>query len=300
MERTAGACSAAAQAVVQRSLSSVTVVIATRNRWSTLRRTLDELSALPDQPQLIVVDNASSDGSPQRVRDAYPDVDVVALPANAGAAGRNVGVRLASTALVAFADDDSWWAGGALTAAAAVMDADPAIGLIAACVLVGSDQLLDPTSAQMARGPLAYRGRPVVTGFLACAVVVRRAAFLAVGGFEPFLLIGGEEEMVAADLADAGWKLVYEPGIVAHHHPSTVRDSSARRQLLARNSVLTAGLRYSASQTGRRVGRLARPGGIADAGAGLLGATRLAPWAAAHRRPVSGATEAGFVGRPGR
>ena len=52
---------------------------------------------------------------------------------------------------------------------------------------------------------------PSILGFLACAVVVRRSAFLDVGGFDDVVFFGGEEERVALDLAAAGWGLATCP-----------------------------------------------------------------------------------------
>ncbi|MEU4385604.1 glycosyltransferase [Promicromonospora sp. NPDC023805] len=68
---------------------------------------------------MILVDNGSADGSVDAVAAAHPDVTVIRLPRNVGAAVRTVGVRAARTQFVAFADDDSWWAPGALRAAVA-------------------------------------------------------------------------------------------------------------------------------------------------------------------------------------
>jgi glycosyltransferase involved in cell wall biosynthesis len=83
----------------------VTVVIATRDRAGKLRRTLGELAALPDRPRVIVVDNASRDGTAGIVRRLYPDVAVIRLRRNRRAAARTLG---AATRYVAFSDDDSW------------------------------------------------------------------------------------------------------------------------------------------------------------------------------------------------
>jgi GT2 family glycosyltransferase len=57
-------------------------------------------------------------------------------------------------------------------------------------------------------------------GFLAGASVVRRSAFLAVSGFEPRFFFGGEEAMVVAELAAAGWALAYVNEVVIYHYPS--------------------------------------------------------------------------------
>lgn len=113
--------------VPSRESCRVTVVIATRDRAPELLGTLDRLSRLPERPPVIVVDNASRDGSADAVRSAFPAVPVVALPANRGGAARNTGARLATTSYVALSDDDSWWAPGALGRAVEVLDRHPGL-----------------------------------------------------------------------------------------------------------------------------------------------------------------------------
>ena len=49
-------------------MENITIVIVTRNRVDTLLWTLSKLTALPEKPPIIVVDNASDDGTPRRVR----------------------------------------------------------------------------------------------------------------------------------------------------------------------------------------------------------------------------------------
>jgi GT2 family glycosyltransferase len=196
---------------------------------------------------VLLVDNASDDGTPGLVRARFPRVQVIELARNLGAVARNVGVREATTPYVAFADDDSWWAPGALHRAAALFDAHPRLGLVAGAILVGEDEHLDPVCAQMAASPLPIETDlpgPPVLGFVACGSVVRREAYLAAHGFDDVVEFAGEESRLAMDLAAQGWGLAYVAGVVAHHHPSADREHSAsRRSRLARNQLLTAMMR---------------------------------------------------------
>jgi N-acetylglucosaminyl-diphospho-decaprenol L-rhamnosyltransferase len=232
--------------------SSVTIVIATRNRADTLIKTLAKLDGLADQPPVIVIDNASTDGTSACVGAAFPHVRVLSLPRNLGAAARNCGVALSSTPFVAFSDDDSWWAEGALAAAVDAARAEPHAGLVAARVLVGHEERTDPVSAAMAASPLGRR----VVGFLACAAIVRRDAFLDAGGFDYRLGIGGEEELLALDLAAIGWDCIYAPQVVAYHYPGprSAGDNRQQRQML--NSLIVAAPRR------RTVSALARWGNV--------------------------------------
>ncbi len=260
----------------------MTVVIATRDRRATLLSTLEHLRALPDAPALIVVDNGSVDGSPAAVRRAVPEARVIELSTNRGVAARNIGVAAATTPLIAFCDDDSWWKSGALIRAAHWFADYPKLGLLAARILVGPEARLDPTCGRMARGPkLPGAPGPAVSGFLACAVVFRREALLAAGGFEERFGLGGEEALLTMDLLAAGWTAAYADDVVAHHHPHP-GDRPGRVRVTVRNDLWTAWLRRPLSVAARStVGALAprHLGGLVDALAG-------SGWVLRERRPL--------------
>ncbi|MFI2432912.1 glycosyltransferase family 2 protein [Streptomyces sp. NPDC018693] len=223
----------------------VGVVIATRDRAAGLARTLDHLLDLPERPEIVVADNASSDGTREMVARRYPQVRVVRLPSNRGAPARTHGVRALRTPYVAFSDDDSWWAPGALDRAARLFDEHGRLGLIAGRTLVGPDDRPDPLDDVLAGSPLGpatdLPGTQVL-GFLACAAVVRRSAYLDAGGFDPLLFFGGEETLLAYDLAARGWGVVHCPDVVAHHHPDPAPRTD-RPAVQRRNALLTAWLR---------------------------------------------------------
>lgn len=268
----------------------VTVVMITRDRRDATLSTLERLHALPGRPPVIVVDNGSSDGTADAVARRMPDVEVVALGRNLGAAGRNVGVERARTPYVAFADDDSWWEPGALMLAADVFNRHPRLGLLAARTLVGPDGEDDPLNAQLAAAPLGRQPDlpgPTVLGFLACAAVVRRAAFLEVGGFHAAFEVGGEESLLALDLAAKGWGLAYVPDVVARHDPEPQGERPGRRARQLRNDLWAAWLRHPAGLAARATARVARTA-VADPAArsALVQAVRATPWVVRDRRPV--------------
>lgn len=219
-------------------MPQVTTVVATRDRWPRLRESLARHTG-----PVILVDNGSTDGTVANVREHFPHVEVVPLPANRGAVARNVGVARAATPYVAFADDDSWWAPGALSVAAELFERHRRLALLAGRILVGPNERLDATCRLMADSPLGTEPDlpgPSVLGFLACGAVVRRDAFLQAGGFDDVVFFFGEEERLALDLAAAGWGLAYVEQVVAHHHP---QPGQGRIALASRNRVLTAVLR---------------------------------------------------------
>jgi GT2 family glycosyltransferase len=278
------------------SPARVAVVIATRNRGTELLGTLARLHTLDEQPPIVVVDNGSTDGTAELVRANYAGVQVVGLRRNQGGAARTVGARLVDSPYVAFSDDDSWWAPGALGRAVELLERHPRLAVLAARVLVGPDQRLDPVCQEMAHSPLPSAPDlpgPSVLGFIACGAVVRRAAFLEVGGFDVRLGVGGEEELLAVDLAARGWGLAYVEEVVAHHHPSPSRDPSARRRVQIRNALWSAWLRRPLGGAARETAHLAalamhQPG----AWSGILLALAGLPWVLRERRPIHRELEA--------
>jgi GT2 family glycosyltransferase len=262
-----------------------TVVIATRNRAAELARTLARLSCLDPRPPVVVLDNASEDDTAE-VAGRYANVRVIRLPQNLGAAARTLGVIVADTPYVAFSDDDSWWAPDALAEAERIFDEHPRTGLLAARTLVGPECREDPVTPEMERSPLGHPDGapgPLVLGFLACSAIVRRTAYLQVGGFSPLLHFGAEEQLLAYDLAAHGWEVCYVGHLRAHHHPSRSRPpSSWRRRAELRNRLLIAALRRPPRVIRREVARtlVTAPGAVLGAVARLpraLGSRRVLP-----------------------
>jgi GT2 family glycosyltransferase len=221
------------------------VVVITRDRCPEVVDTLPRLLALPERAPVILVDNDSSDGTADAVEARYPTVDVLRLESNLGAAARTVGVRRARTPYVMFSDDDSWWAAGALDRAADVLGpCAPAGGAGGPCPRRAGRPTRPRLPVHAEQPPRRGAGRGArALGFVAGGAVVRRSAYLQVGGFHPRYGVGGEEALLALDLAERGWDCAYVDGVVAHHHPSPVRDRRARRVREVRNDMWTLWLR---------------------------------------------------------
>lgn len=273
----------------------VSVVMLTHNRVDEATRSLAHLLALPEQPRICVVDNGSVDDTAQVLKSRFPDIDIIRLEDNIGAAARNVGIAHAATPFVALCDDDTWWKPGALSRAADALDTHARLAIVTGRVLVGPEEREDLTCRRMAASPLPADGLPgpAILGFLAGASMIRRAAFLEVGGFEPKFFLGGEEALVAWDLAAAGWAMVYLDDVIIYHYPSRLRDADTRRRLLVRNAIWAAWLRrprisairHTLSLIGSAMRDPRSAPGLLEAAAGL-------PWALRHRRVLPHHVEA--------
>lgn len=121
--------------------SSICAVIATHNRRELLRRLLSSLGAQTYRDfDVVVVDNASTDGTAEMVRSDFPSTHLIALDSNTGASGgNNTGLRYALGKGYRYCwllDNDCVAAPDALEALVHVMDHRPEIAMAASKVLV--------------------------------------------------------------------------------------------------------------------------------------------------------------------
>jgi len=277
----------------------IAVVVITHQRREELLLALSRLRELPEQPHVVVVDNGSSDGTADAVRAQHPWVELIASPTNLGAVGRNLGVARLDTRYVAFCDDDTWWDPGSLRTASDTLDAHPRLAVLTARILVEPGGTEDPIVAELRDSPVVgadWLPGPALGSFLAGASVLRKAAFDEVGGFDERLWLGGEEELMAGDLAARGWELCYLPGLTVHHQASTARDPHRRRADGIRNTLWTTWLRRPLRPALRRTLHLLRtvPRDRVTA-TGLLAAVRGLPWVLRERRVLPAHAEARFA-----
>jgi GT2 family glycosyltransferase len=265
----------------------LTVVLLTYNcahRITTVVQRLLELDVA-----IVAVDNASSDATADVLR-TFAGVEVVELPRNIGAAGRNVGAERARTPYVAFCDDDGWYERAGLDIACDLFDDNPQLGLINARILVRDEQRLDPISVEMADSPVPDRyGLPgaVLLSFMAGAAVVRAVAYRAAGGYDERFFMGGEEETLAFPLAKLGWQMRYIPDVVMHHYPSLANATTLRAYGM-RNTLVNAWLHRPLPSALRwTVFTLADTPKNWDYARGVLMTLRAAAWIVRERAPMN-------------
>ncbi|MFJ8941975.1 glycosyltransferase family 2 protein [Streptomyces sp. NPDC102395] len=272
-----------------------TVLVITHNRRRELLRTLGQLAELPERPRVIVTDNGSTDGTAEAVTRRHPEVLLLCPGRNLGAVGRNLAMPHVRSPYVAFCDDDSWWAPGSLPGAADLLDRHPAVGAVTVRIIVEPEGMEDPIVTELRNSPIpgpAWLPGPALGSFLAAATVLRADAFRAAGGFHPRLWLGGEEELLAADLAADGWWLTYADHLTVHHQPSVARDATLRRAQGIRNTLWFTWLRRPVGRALRRTLHLARtvPRDTASLHAFAEAAAAL-PWVLRERRVLPAEVE---------
>jgi GT2 family glycosyltransferase len=251
--------------------------------------------------EIIAVDNASTDGSREMVRDEFPDVHLVALPRNIAAAARNEGVRAAKGEIVFTLDNDVLFTTpDDVARGVAVFDRHPRAAVVSFAIL-GPDGALSRRDWCHPRDCRRWAETEFLTDYvLEGASACRRDAFLASGGYWEPLFIGHEGWDLALRLLDAGHDLVYAPSVrVQHMVDQTARPSSRIYYTFTRNAVWIALRSKRPSDAARSIGRdlilmafaAVRAGEPGAWCRGVVDAIRGAPRALATRRPMSRTTE---------
>lgn len=209
-----------------------------------------------DRPhEVILVDNASRDGTPERVAREFPEVRLVASRENLGFAGGNArAYALARGGTILLLNPDAFLTDPEVVARAlAHLDAHPAVGAVAPRLVFpdGSHQVGDAgheprpltvlVHAAGLSGRLGLRGlylagrpargtAPVAVDWLCGAcLMLRRAAVESIGGLASPMFLYGEDVDWGCRLRDAGWGVDYLPGIaVVHLQGGSGRTPSAR------------------------------------------------------------------------
>jgi GT2 family glycosyltransferase len=280
---------------------TVSIAVLNYQRRDALRRAL---AAAREQRwpslEIIAVDNASTDGSCEMVRDEFPDVHLVALSANIAAAARNEGVRAAKGDIVFTLDNDVLFTTpDDVAQAVAVFERHPRAAVVNFAIL-GPDGALSRRDWCHPRDPRTWAEREFLTDYvLEGASACRREAFLASGGYWPPFFIGHEGWDLALRLLDAGHDLVYTPTVrVRHMVDPTARPSSRIYYTFTRNAVWVALRNERPPEAAGTILRdlvlmafaAARAGEPRAWCRGVRDAVRGIPQALAARRPMSEAT----------
>ncbi|HKA93822.1 MAG TPA: glycosyltransferase [Acidimicrobiia bacterium] len=205
--------------------------------------------------EVIVVDNASGDGSVERITKEHPDVRVIALDHNRGfAAGCNAGAQAATGEYLAFLNNDARPDTGWLASATAVLDRDGSVACVASKVLDWDGELVDFVDAGLGfygHGFKLHAGEPDSPAYdreadvlfaSGAAMVVRAATFREVGGFDERYFLFFEDVDLGWRLWLLGYRVRYVPDSLTfhRHHRSAGALAPAQEEfLLERNALFT-------------------------------------------------------------
>jgi N-acetylglucosaminyl-diphospho-decaprenol L-rhamnosyltransferase len=258
----------------------VTAVVVSYNTREELRRCLDSLRAHAGVPcQVVVVDNASTDGSPDMVEKEFSAARLIRNRENVGfSRGNNQALREAKGAYVLILNSDAELTPGALPALAGLLDTRPRLGAVGPRT-VSADGTVQVSFGPALRPLAEWRQRRLVRGVKrrdpaavkeateraavehapdwvsASCLLARKEALDMVGGFDEGFFLYEEDVDLCLRLRRAGWDVVFTPAAqVIHHLGASMQSDPGRAGLEYHRShvryyrkhngaLLTAGLR---------------------------------------------------------
>jgi len=223
-------------------MTTTAVAIVNYNTRDHLQKCLE--TVLPQWPaEIVVVDNGSSDGSVEMVRELFPDVRLIQAENRGYGAAANRAFAASSAPYVLLLNTDTLLRPGALEALADYLDDNPRAGVVGPRLL-NPDGSLQPSSfafpyplSKLARWlPMASRRYlpnwshdlpRVVPYVLGAAMGLRRSAVEEIGGFDERFFMYFEEADLSLRLVRRGWETHFTPSaIVVHEGGASTRQLS--------------------------------------------------------------------------
>lgn len=232
--------------VMPRPTANISVIVLTWNGQDYVVKCLESLLAQEPAPfEIIVVDNGSTDGTPDLVAQRFPGVILIRNERNLGfSAGNNAGLRAATGDVIILLNDDTEVHPGFLSAVSLAFQ-DPAVGVVG-CKLLYPDGTIQHAGGYLygVRGESEHMGRGApgdehcnqaiepefVTG---AALGIRRACLAQIGPLdEGFTPVYYEDIDWCYRARAAGWRILYVPeGVVTHHESATADRSHYRHKM---------------------------------------------------------------------
>ena len=265
----------------------LSVVVVSWNVRDLLRQCLRSVFDAPSAPsvEVIVVDNASADGSVEMVRESFPDVHLIVNAENRGfPAANNQGISIAQGRYVFLLNSDAEVVGDALATMVAYADAHPDVGVIGpqllnpdgadGCPSVQSSRRRFPTLATaifestwlQPHAPRRVLERYYVSDrpddalqevdwVKGAALMARREAIEQVGLMDEGFFMYSEELDWCRRFRDAGWRVIYLPAAqIVHHGGKSSEQVAASRHIYFQTSKV----RYFRKHHGRAVAEALR------------------------------------------
>jgi GT2 family glycosyltransferase len=211
---------------------SISVIVVNYNGYPFLYRLFESLSRQTVPPdEIIMVDNASTDGSVDLVRTRFPAVRIIEAGANVGfAVGNNIGVVASHGEFIALINSDAYVEPEWCESLIAVLENDSGTAVsVGKIYRAGSNRIVEQAGGLFnnvgnywGRGYMEqdvgqYDAPCEVAGVTACAMMIRRDAIPGTELFDPDLFMYGEELDLTIRLRASGYTIRYTPDAVAWH-----------------------------------------------------------------------------------
>jgi GT2 family glycosyltransferase len=196
-------------------------VIVNYNRKADILLTLSKSKELIKGQELdfeiIVVDNASTDGSAAAIKQDFPDITLIENPVNTGAPAWNLGFEKAKGKYFIILDDDSHIEAG-LNESLLYLDNNPDVGVLALNVVTG------PYVSAM----WDWKDKEEITGFIGCGAILRKETYDKIGGYADWMFLYVNEWEYGLRCLNAGYKIVFFENSKVIHRASPLNRTSKR------------------------------------------------------------------------
>ncbi len=183
----------------------------------TLSKTKELIKEDDNDYEIIVVDNASTDGSADAIKNHFPDVILIENPVNTGAPAWNLGFEKAKGDYFIIIDDDSHIDFG-LKEALAYMDTNQDVGVLALNVVSG------PYTSDM----WDWEDGQELVGFIGCGAILRRETYEKIGGYADWMFLYVNEWEYSLRCINAGYHVRFFANSKVTHRASKTHRSSKR------------------------------------------------------------------------
>jgi len=268
----------------------IDVVVPTFNGRELTARCLEHLGQQTVANRVIVVDDASTDGTSDMLRERHPEVTVIELERNAGfSRAVNAGIRASTAELVVLINNDVECRPEFVKRITGPLVEDSSIGMVAGLLLQADGERVDSLGLEVDSTLAAfprYWGRPAgdkhldgdgLLGPVGGAAAYRRSALEEAGGFDEAIFGYGEDVDLALRMRAAGWSCAAAPGAVGVHLGSASFGRHSPRQVYHRG--------WSRAYLLRKYGVAGRPVALARALGSEAGSVA---WQLAFTRDASG------------
>jgi len=211
------------------SFPLVTINILSFNRKDELKFTLSKVFEQDyHNIEVIVVDNASSDGTREMVKSEFPDVILIELEKNIGIAGWNKGFEIAKGEYVLVLDDDSYPEKGTIDAGTKTLLSDESVAVVGFTIYNSYFGLIENNQEY-----IASKGKTIETiGFIGCGALIKKSIFLEFGGFEKSIFLYFNELEFSIRVRNFGYRILFEPQKkVIHSYSLTQRDEKVNKNV---------------------------------------------------------------------
>ena len=199
------------------------------------KKTIDET---PGNFEIVIVDNASTDGSVAAIKAQHPDVVLIENPVNTGAPAWNLGFAKATGDYFIVLDDDSHIDSG-LSEALNYLEQHPEVGVLALNIAGGAYNTAEWIDMQE------------MAGFIGCGTIIRKELYQKIGGYADWIFLYTNEWEYGIRTLQAGYKIIYYEKCRVTHRTSSINRTTKRLIVFSvRNEMATVYKYFSKTTRG--------------------------------------------------